>query len=537
MNKPISILLATCLAITAFAATALGQDPVRTNGAGIVSAPLANVHEEPLPKSRLLTQVLMGDEVRILEKQDNRYRITIPNQGNRGGWIQQEAVHVLKDKGHAYVNANRPWIIVTTPKTEALIMHRTGDHKVPLYAGTRLPVLQKTGDGYRVQFPDRSEAIIDADEAMLEKPQDPLVNDTKPEEIVQTAKRFQAVRHLAGGLTAQGMDASGLIYITYRVHGILLDTDAGALKEKFERISKKDLEPGDVLVFYGDGRGLYLGSGRFLQVAKKGAVQVAGILDKRFASSLQYGLRVLGSGPDEKKRLAEMSADEVLLAQARAARLPLGKRIAYWAGRFIGTPYDPDPLGLYVRKRRIVTDEKADCMYHAFRSVELAESTTPRGAIDKALNLRFITQGQLVDGLVVNYDQRFQYGEDMVFSSKWGRNITADLGQIKTIPGSRGKDTVDILPKASLATRALQKKLQDGDIVFWVKDPKKRAVEEIVAHLSVVHIKAGQPHLIHAAGDKDRQDRPGGGVVKEVSFADYVKNMRFIGAFVTRVEQ
>ena len=33
-----------------------------------------------------------------------------------------------------------------------------------------------------------------------------------------------------------------------------------------------------------------------------------------------------------------MTADEILLAQIRIAELPLGKRIVYWAARFIGTP-------------------------------------------------------------------------------------------------------------------------------------------------------------------------------------------------------
>jgi hypothetical protein len=125
----------------------------------------------------------------------------------------------------------------------------------------------------------------------------------------------------------------------------------------------------------------------------------------------------------------------------------------------------------------------------------------------------------------------------MVMSRKWGKNITAELGAVKTIPGSRGKDTVDILPKNVLLTGAVQKKLQDGDIVYWVKDPKKRVVEEIVAHLSIVHVKSGKPYLIHAAGDKDRQGKPGGGVVKEVPFSSYVRSMHFIGAFVTRFEQ
>jgi hypothetical protein len=365
------------------------------------------------------------------------------------------------------------------------------------------------------------------------KTSDPIMNDTTPEEIVKTAQQFVGVTHHAGGLTSQGMDTDGLIYIVYRVHGIALGTDRSSFKAHAARVDKKDIQAGDILVFSGESDGLALGNGRFLQATKKRTVQVTGM----GSHALQYGLRVIGAEPGQNKVPAAMTAEEILLAQARTARLPLNKRIVYWAGRFVGTPYDPDPLGLYVRTNRIVADEKVDCMYHAFRSVELAQSSTPFEAINQALTLRFITKGTQADGLVTNYDQRYQYGEDMVFSGKWGKNVTAEIGATKTIPGSRGKDQVDILPKSALLMRGLQKNLQDGDIVYWVKDPKKRVVEEIVAHLSIVHIKGGKPYLIHAAGDKDRADRPGGGVVKEVPFAQYVQNMRFIGAFVTRFEQ
>jgi hypothetical protein len=537
MKTPPHIFVILCIALL-LPAAAFPQEPkAKKTTLGIISVPLANVHEEPLPKSGLVTQVLMADEVRILEKQDYRYRIAIPGQDDREGWIQQEAVSIPKDKGRHYLNAERQWIVIAAPKTEALILDKTGNHKVPLYAGTHLPVLEKKPDGFTVQFPDRSVAIIDPADAFPVKPSDPVTNDTVPDEIVTTARKFLGVRYLAGGLTAQGMDTGGLIYIVYRIHGYFTGTDGESLKTKAERVPKKDLQPGDILVFHGESEGLFLGNGRFLQTSQKNAVQLVGIYDRRYANALQYGLRIIGAGPDQKKTPAEMAADEILLTQARAARLPLGKRISYWASRFIGTPYDPDPLGLYVRTNRIIADEKVDCMYHTFRSVELARSSTPNGAMEQALSLRFMTQGKLADGLVTNYDERFQYGEDMVFSGKWGKNITAELGAPRTIPGSRGRETVDILPKHILATRTFQKKLQDGDIIYWTKDPAKRAAEEIVAHLSIVRIKSGKPYLIHAAGSKDKEGASGGGVVKEVPFADYVHSMRFIGAFITRFEQ
>lgn len=513
------------------------QEPLRS-GWGIVSSPLANVREDPEPKAAIVTQVLLGDEVRILEKREYRLRISVPSQGDQVGWIQQEAVVASRGNGKAHhLSAGQDRIIVTAPKTPALILDRTGNHTVSLYAGTRLPVLSATPDSYKVRFPDNTLAVIPRADAAPVAPRNPLFEGVTPEEIARTADRFKGVRYFAGGITAQGIDTAGLIYTVYRTHGIDLNMDHAALREKTVRVSKKDLEPGDILVFYGEGLGLALSGGRFLHVPRKTSVQVAGIHDRRYAGALQYGLRVLGTDPAAKKQPTAMTPDEIMVVQSYAAERPLPDRIIFWAERFIGTPYDPDPLGLYVRSKRIVTDEKADCMYLTFRVVELARSTTPGEAIEQALDLRFRTKGRLRDGIVQNYEDRFDYGEDMIWSGKWGRNITADLGRTKTIPGSRGKETVEILPTGVLATRALQKKLEDGDVVYWVKEPKKRVVEEIVAHLSFVHVKNNKVSLIHASGSKDSAAKPGGGMVKEVPFSEYVRDMKFIGAFVTRFEQ
>ena len=530
------ILLLSVVSVLTMAAFSSAAEPTGTNALGIISMPLANVSEEPQPKAKIVTQVLLADEVRILEKQEYRYRIAIPGQGNCEGWIQQEAVQVPRDKGRSYLKADRQWIVITAPKTFALILDKLGNDNVSLYAGTRLPVLERTADGYKVQFPDRTVAVVASADAEPVRPRNPVLGDVTPAEIAKTARKFQGAQYLSGGITSQGMDTRGLIYTVYRIHGIDLDLSRDGLKAKAAKVTKKDLLPGDILVFNGEGLGLYLYNGQFLHSARKSTVQLGGIHDHRFANSLLYGFRVTTPDPDQKKLPAEMTADEVMIAQGLAAELPLGKRIVYWAGRFIGTPYDTDPLGLYVRTNRIVADEKADCMYLTFRSVELARSQTPGQAIEQALSLRFITEGKLADGLVQNYGERFAYGEDMVFSSKWGKNITEELGATATVKGSRGRDQVIILPKHILATKKLQKQLRDGDIIYWVKDPKKRVVEEIVAHLSFARVKDGQIFLIHAAGTKDSAVKPGSGAVKEVPMSDYVRDTKFIGAFVTRLE-
>ena len=530
VRPTITLLTSLLLLLPAYA-----QEPSNSGGTpGIISVPLANVRREPEPKSQIMTQVLLAEQVRILEKRDYRYRISIPAEGGREGWVHQEAVQVPKDRGRSYLTADRPWIVVAVPKTPALILDRHGNHTLSLYAGTRMPVQEQTADSYRVQFPDRTEAIIPLSDAVPARPRSPVLDAADPAEIAKTARRFLGARYLEGGVTVQGMDNRGLIHTVFRIHGIDLDPGREALGAEAVKVTAKELLPGDILVFSGDRLGLFVGRGQFLSVAGRAGVQIEDLHDRRFSLALRYGLRVTGGDPEQRKRPADMSADEIMIAQTRVAGFPLGRRIVYWAGRFIGTPYDPDPLGLYVRTNRIVADEKVDCMYLTFRSVELARSSTPGEAVEQAKALRFLTEGRVRDGLVQNYGERFEYGEDMVFSGKWGRNITDELGTTSTIKGSRGREEVIILPKTALSSRKVQQQLQDGDILYWVKDPKKRVVEEIVAHLSFVRRKGGSIFLIHAAGTKDSSARPGGGEVKEVPFAGYLRDTRFIGAFVTR---
>jgi hypothetical protein len=228
-----------------------------------------------------------------------------------------------------------------------------------------------------------------------------------------------------------------------------------------------------------------------------------------------------------------LSDSEIAGIQKSLRGKAVGERIASWAERFVGTPYDEDPQGLYVTRAAIVADEKMDCMYLTFRSVELALSGAPEEAVQIALEKRFHTRGRLQDGKVLNYEDRYQYGEDMVASGKWGKEITAALGPLKRIEGTRGKDHWKILPAKQIPGRL--KRLKSGDLIFFIKDPKKRTVGESVGHIGIVKVeeKAGRKsiYLIHASGSKNK-----GGAVRKVLLRDYVVKMPFVGVQVTRFQ-
>ncbi|MGC2061565.1 MAG: hypothetical protein WA610_01210 [Thermodesulfovibrionales bacterium] len=227
--------------------------------------------------------------------------------------------------------------------------------------------------------------------------------------------------------------------------------------------------------------------------------------------------------------VAFMPDDDIARYQLVTRDWPVGDRIAFWAGQFVGTPYDPDPLGCYVREKVIVTDDKVDCMYLAFRAVELALAKGPEEATSIALEKRFVGTGVLQGGKVLNYADRFEYGEDMIESGKWGREITSEFGRTEQVAGSRGRDTVPVLSARDAAKNA--GRLQNGDIVFFVRNPAKRISDEIIGHIGIIKKEANKTYLIHASGLKNK-----GGKVKKTLLADYLKIMPFIGLRVNRFD-
>jgi len=227
------------------------------------------------------------------------------------------------------------------------------------------------------------------------------------------------------------------------------------------------------------------------------------------------------------------SNEEIQKLEAGLGGKTKGERIAFWAERFVVTPYDRDPQGAYVTRADIIADDQVDCMYLTFRAVELALSRSPEEAIQIALDKRFHSRGILLNGKVLNYDDRFQYGEDMIRSGKWGRDITSQVGRTSQIRGSRGYDFYEVLSPHETARK--KERLRSGDILFFFKIPEKRVVEEGVGHMGIVKVEGRDSEkkifLIHAGGTKSS-----GGAVKKVLLVDYLTAMPFVGVKVTRFE-
>ena len=206
------------------------------------------------------------------------------------------------------------------------------------------------------------------------------------------------------------------------------------------------------------------------------------------------------------------------------------ENIVKCANGFIGTPYDTNPIGQYVENKDIVYDSEMDCMYFVFRCTEIAKANFNEEESQKiALNLRFKTQGIIGnDGKVQNYDERFDYAEDMVLSTKWGKNVTRKIGKISKIEGSRGIAEFEYVKNSDIKLE----KFKNGDIIFWVKPFEKRVVGEIIGHLGFVEDDEGSVYFVHASGIKNKKKHSDG--VTKILLKEYLEKTKFIGVAVKR---
>lgn len=72
---------------------------------------------------------------------------------------------------------------------------------------------------------------------------------SKSNAIVATALKYKGTRYKYGGTTKKGMDCSGLMYVAFKTHQVLLPRVSYEQAKRGKKISKSSAKKGDLLFF------------------------------------------------------------------------------------------------------------------------------------------------------------------------------------------------------------------------------------------------------------------------------------------------
>jgi len=222
---------------------------------------------------RVLTQLLLGERVRVLEMAGDWVRVIALGQptslDHRGypGWLPAEqisslgGIHVAgirvaaRHRGDDGTRDLSGVVHVVEATATTLRDDPDGALVVPgVTLGTRLMASGAAHDGWLpVAVPGRFEPAWAVEDDLAPVPHEPPTDHFV---VLEMADRLRDVPYVWGGVSAYGVDCSGLVHLTWRRFGVTMPRDAHDQAAATTQIALGRERPGDLYFFAGPSGGV-----------------------------------------------------------------------------------------------------------------------------------------------------------------------------------------------------------------------------------------------------------------------------------------
>ena len=210
-------------------ALAAAQKPADPAAAVVINA-VENMHRRSISSSDVVSQALLGDNVRILKKERNAdgedwYQVETPDTYK--GWVASSALRFLKPGEKTYASSGKIFV-VTALLANTYREPDVTKHK-PVKVAPISAVLEVVGERdarwLEVNLPCGTKVWIQRGDGEVREA--PMVwPRTSPEDMVVLSKRFIGLPYFWGGTSPLGFDCSGFVQLIYKMAGIPILRDA-----------------------------------------------------------------------------------------------------------------------------------------------------------------------------------------------------------------------------------------------------------------------------------------------------------------------
>lgn len=117
-------------------------------------------------------------------------------------------------------------------------------------------------------------------------------------DLITTAKQYIGTPYRYGGTSSSGFDCAGFTQTVYRSHGISVPRSSVGQAGAGTKVSKSELETGDLVIFSGTYRsgpshtGIYIGNGDFIHSSSSRGVTISNLNESYYKRHFSYGRKV-----------------------------------------------------------------------------------------------------------------------------------------------------------------------------------------------------------------------------------------------------
>ncbi len=255
---------------------------------GIVNVSSAlNLRSEPNTSSNVLAKLPNETRICVIGEDGNWYKAVY--NGIKGyvsaDYVSIQPIMNITTAGAARVKCSA-LNVRSGPSTQNAIIDK-------LYEGETVEVIGINNGWFKIMHGGAA-GYISCD--YVELTSEPVLlsqtnqNASLREQIVQYAYNFLGIKYVYGGTTTKGFDCSGLTQYIYAHFGYSIQRSSyNQYAYSVKKISKSQLQPGDLVFFSNDSSGnnvghvgIYIGNGMFIHAPRTGSVVKIESLDSSY---------------------------------------------------------------------------------------------------------------------------------------------------------------------------------------------------------------------------------------------------------------